>query len=86
MEIHYKNYILEQSGNYFDLSKTIEKINKETGLPYHSITNIGYGYSLESGITRIINEELSTQDIVMDLKKYLELYRQEKEQIKRLIS
>ncbi|MCK9429287.1 MAG: hypothetical protein M0R17_04735 [Candidatus Omnitrophica bacterium] len=81
MEIKYKNYILIQDGNHFDLYKDCESIKKDTKEVYVSRKDIGYGYNLEFAITRIINEELSNKDITVDLKEYILLYKQERDEI-----
>ena len=86
MEIKYKDYFLVQDGNHFDLHKEIEKTKKDTGETYTSRKELGYGYSLLSAINRIVNEELASKNITVDLKEYLELFKQEKEELKLLLT
>ena len=84
MDISYKNYILKQSGDRFDLYKTVIRTKKNSEETYQSEKDIGYGFTLENGVRRLIMEELANNNDVVTLKQFIEDYNKEREEINKL--
>jgi len=92
MRIEHRDYTMEASSEGgFNLSKKVkrEKGNglgkKGTGEYYDDDAIIGYNMSLESCIRKIIHINHCSKDEVISLKEYIEMYRKEVNEIKKLI-
>ena len=95
MIVKFKEYSLIPSVNAverFDLYRTIKVTatkklvsGVKAGQIYEKEEELGYGYSLESGIGKIIAYELIKKNDVVDLKKYLSEYRAVKSEILSLL-
>ena len=87
MIIEEKDFLLElnPNGSRFDLSllyvvnaKNPEKRREEFKL-------VGYGMHLESCFRTIINHRIASRHEVLSLKKYIEEYKKEKDELTNLI-
>lgn len=85
MDIKYKNYVLKQSNDRFDLYEIVTKQKKDIKETYKAEKEIGYGYILDNAIKRIIMEELSKNKNVVTLETFQKLYKKEKEDIEKAL-
>ena len=86
MEIKIKNFILRpttSAKDRFDLSRIVERISKEDGSKYESETEHGYSMTLDRCITIIITCHLADIDQVVELRTYINKYREIKEEVLR---
>lgn len=86
MNIKYKNYMLKQSGDRFDLYETVTRTKKETKENYLAEKDIGYGFTLNNPIKRMIMEELSKNTNTVTLESFLQAYKKEKGDIDKTLS
>jgi len=82
--ITYKDFVLEPTTfckDKFDLYRRIksEKTGKETK------KLIGYGYSFEEAIRKLIGETLSNNSEIIDIKGYVSEYRKAVEEVKSIL-
>jgi hypothetical protein len=95
MVIKYKEYLLTQDNSAverFNLTRKVMTVAKQDlksgvkeGEEYEREDESGYGYTLESGIQKIIAFEFAKKDDVVDLKGYLKEYRALKSEISKLL-
>lgn len=85
MDIKYKNYVLKQSNDRFDLYEIVTRQKKDIKETYKAEKEIGYGYILDNAIKRIIMEELSKNKNVVTLETFQKLYKKEKEDIEKAL-
>lgn len=85
MDIKYKNYVLKQSNDRFDLYEIVIRQKKDIKETYKAEKEIGYGYILDNAIKRIIMEELSKNKNVVTLETFQKLYKKEKEDIEKAL-
>lgn len=85
MDIRIKNYILRQctsSPTRFDLYQEVQRKKKDTAdTTYSALNEVGFGYTLSEGINMIIHMELQNYNIIVELKDYLDQYREIKNEI-----
>jgi len=81
MRIQYKNYILEQEENRFNLLIKGTGIKKGTTETFEKLDTIGYGFTLDAAIQRLILEELSKQEKTVFLGVFLKEYKKEKAEL-----
>jgi len=98
MMIDIGEYKLIQDGNTFNLiwiSKAeetlIEEINgkrvrTKTGKLIDKEVEMGYNMTLETCVKRMIMNNLSEKDLVVNLKEWIKMYREEREKIQQLIT
>lgn len=95
MKINYKEYTLDQDTiavERFNLSRIIKaKATQDLvsgvkeGEWYDKYEELGWGYTLENGIQKIISFELIKKDDTVDLKAFLRAYKSIKEDITKLV-
>ncbi len=91
MKITYREYTLRQdviAVERFNLSRVITAIATQDlksgvkeGEEYQKEEELGYGYTLENAIQKIIAFELIKNDSTVDLKAFLRAYKEIKEDI-----
>ena len=92
MEIKYKNYTAKESDGRFDLSFTTkikakeDTIHRKKGDEYEIETVVGFGYTFETLIRRIIENELSQNNEVMSLKEYINEFKELKNEITNILN
>lgn len=98
MIIKIDDYRLVQEGTLFNLiwvTKSEETLIKKidgkrvrvkTGNLIDREVIIGYGLQFDNCINRIIMNNLSNKDLVVELKEWIKMYREEREKITKLIN
>lgn len=98
MTIMVENYKLVQEGTTFNLTQIIQSeetlIKKENGqqkrIKTGNLVNreveMGFNMSLDSCIKKMIMNNLSDKEMVVSLKQWLDMYREEREKITQLIT
>jgi hypothetical protein len=88
-KIEYLNYELELETNAptkFNLYKKTKIKNKKTGDESDGRDVLGYGLSLETCIKKITNLEITKKDRVIELKQFIEEYKQAFEEVKKYLT
>ena len=87
MIIEESDFRLENSSDFsqfWDL-ELLYTVKPKSGEPRQEFKNAGYGLTLESAIKRVINYRLSNKKEIYTLKEYLEEYKAENDEIRRLV-
>ena len=91
MELKYKNYkILPENGrfNLFEIKATTIKKNTtkyKKGDKVKIINFIGYGFTFENLLKRIITNELEKKKEIITLKQYIDTFKEELEIINNIL-
>jgi len=81
MIIKYKDYLLQQEEDRFNLYLNVVRTKQDTNETYIDKKDIGFGYHLETGIKTIILHELNNNNSVVSLKEFLTEYNKIKVEV-----
>lgn len=87
MNIKIKDYTLKPCPGairLWDVYRTYESTNQETGVKYLSERDIAFGLKLEGAISKIISSEMADKELTVDLAEFIREYKKVKDEIMKL--